>query len=131
MLSQVRWLRVVIAALVIEVGLIVTTLPFIPFLDDALVFRGVVPLACLIVPFVVTLITTRPLPAARVLNGLLTGVVATVMYFVLVVVASSIAEAVASYGSVALLAGVNVLRIVSATAGGFAADRRAAAPSAA
>ncbi|HXS79868.1 MAG TPA: hypothetical protein VN818_06265 [Gammaproteobacteria bacterium] len=131
MLSQVRWLRVVIAAFVIEVGLIVTTLPFIPLLDDALVFRVVVPLACLIVPFVVTFFATRPLPTARVLNGLLTGIVATAMYFVLVVVASSIDEAVASYGSVALLAGVNVLRIVSAAAGGFTADRRAAAPSAA
>ena len=131
MLSQVRWLRVVVAAFLIEVGLIVTTLPFILIIAQAVVFKAIVPLACLVVPFVVTFFSTRPLTSARALNGLLTGIVATAMYFVLVVVASSIDEAVASYGSVALLAGVNVLRIVSAAAGSFTADRRAAAPSAA
>ena len=124
MLSQVRWLRVVVAAFLIEVGLIVTTLPFILIIAQAVVFKAIVPLACLVVPFVVTFFSTRPLTSARALNGFVTGVVATVMYFALVLGASSIAEAVASYGSVALLAGVNVLRIVSATAGGYAADRR-------
>lgn len=130
MLTQVRWLRAVVAAFLIEVGLIVTTLPFSPLVSEAVLLRALVPLACLIVPFVVTFIATRPLPAARVLNGLLTGVVATVMYFVLVVVASSITEASAVYG-LALFIGVNALRIVSAAAGGYAADRRAAAPTAA
>src|SRR5262245_36957147 len=125
MLSQVRWLRVVIAAFLIEVGLIVTTLPFILIIAQAIVFTVIVPLACLVVPFVVTFFSTRPLPAARALNGLLTGVVATIMYVALVLGTSSIAEAAASYGSMALLAGVNVLRIVSAAAGGYAADRRA------
>ena len=124
MLSQVRWLRAVVAAFLIEVGLIVFTLPFILIIAEAVVFKAIVPLACLVVPFVVTFFSTRPLSAARSLNGFVTGVVATVMYFALVLGASSIAEAVASYGSVALLAGVNVLRIVSATAGGYAADRR-------
>ena len=124
MFEQVRWLRVVITAFLIEVGLIVTTLPFVPLVGEALVFSLVVPAACIVVPFVVTFFSTRPLSAARSLNGFVTGVVATVMYFALVLSASSIAEAVASYGSVALLAGVNVLRIVSATAGGYAADRR-------
>ena len=99
MLSQVRWLRAVVAAFLIEVCLIVFTLPFILIIAEAVVFKAIVPLACLVVPFVVT-------------------------FFALVLSASSIAEAVASYGSVALLAGVNVLRIVSATAGGYAADRR-------
>ena len=125
MLSQVRWLRVVVAAFLIEVGLIVTTLPFILIIAQAVVFKAIVPLACLVVPFVVTFFSTRPLTSARALNGFVTGVVATVMYFALVLGTSSLAEAVASYGSVALLAGVNVLRIVSATAGGYAADRRA------
>jgi len=124
MLSQVRWLRAVVAAFLIEVGLIVFTLPFILIIAEAVVFKAIVPLACLVVPFVVTFFSTRPLSAARSLNGFVTGVVATVMYFALVLGASSIAEAVASYGSVALLAGVNVLRVVSATAGGYAADRR-------
>jgi hypothetical protein len=130
MLEQVRWLRVVIAAFVIEVGLLVTALPFVPLVGQTVAFTVVVPIACLIVPFVVTFFAMRPLPAARALNGLLAGIVATVMYFVLVVVASSIAETVASYGSVAMLAGVNVLRIASAAAGGYFADRRAV-PSAA
>jgi hypothetical protein len=130
-LTQIRWLRVVIAAFLIEVGLVVTSLPFLMIIDQALVFRVVVPVACIVVPFVVTLIATRALPTARFLNGLLTGIVATVMYFALVFGTASIAEAVVSYGSMAMFAGVNVLRIVSAAAGGYAADRRAAVPSAA
>jgi hypothetical protein len=124
MLSQVRWWRVVISAFLIEVGLIVVALPFILIVAEAVVYRAIVPLVCLVVPFVVTLISTRPLPTARVLNGLLTGVVATVMYFALVIGASSIAEASAAYG-LPLFIGVNALRIVSAAAGGYAADRRA------
>ena len=125
MLSQVRWLRAVVVAFLIEVGLIVTTLPFILIIAQAVVFKVIVPLACIVVPFVVTFIATRPLPSGRALNGFVTGVIATVMYFALVLGTSSIAEAAASYGSLALLAGVNLLRIASATAGGYAADRRA------
>jgi hypothetical protein len=130
MLSQVRWLRVVIAAFVIEVGLIVTTLPFIPVVGRPLVFSVVVPIACIVVPFVVTFFAMRPLPAARLLNALLTGIVATIMYCALVIGSSSIDETVAAYGSMAMVVGVNVLRIVSAVAGGYFADRRTA-PSAA
>ena len=123
MLSQIRWLRVVVAAFLIEVGLIVVALPFILIVAEAVVYKVIVPLACLVVPFVVTLFATRPLPAARLLNGLVTGIVATVMYFALVVGASSIAEASMIYG-LPLFIGVNALRIVSAAAGGYAADRR-------
>jgi len=128
MLSQVRWLRVVIAAFVIEAGLM-TMVPLIPLLGQDFVLKVIVPIACLVVPFVVAFIATRPLAAARGLHGLLIGIVATVIYFVLVAVASSIAEASASYG-LPLFFGVNALRIVSAAAGGYFADRRAV-PSAA
>jgi hypothetical protein len=124
MLSQVRWLRVVVAAFLIEVALIVFTLPFILIVAEAVVYKAIVPVACVVVPFVVTFIATRPLPAARALNGFVTGVVATVMYFALVVSASSIAEASMVYG-LPLFFGVNLLRIASASAGGYAADRRA------
>lgn len=130
MIKQVRWLRVVIAAFLVEVGLIVAALPFLVLIAEELVFRVVVPLACIIVPFVVVWVATHRLPGARALHGLLIGVVATVMYFVLVVGTSSIAEAVASYGSMALFIAVNALRVVSAAAGGWAADRRAVASTA-
>jgi hypothetical protein len=125
MLSEVRWLRVVIGAFLIEVGLIATALPFMLIVAEAAVYRVIVPLVCLVVPFVVTFISTRPLPKARVLNGLLTGVAATIMYFALVIGTASIAEASAAYG-LALFLGVNALRIVSAAAGGYAADRYSA-----
>ena len=38
MLSQIRWLRAVVAAFLIEVGLIVFTLPFILIIAEAVVF---------------------------------------------------------------------------------------------
>ena len=122
MLSQVRWLRVVIAAFVIEAALM-TMVPLIPLLGQDFVLKVIVPIACLVVPFVVAFVATRPLAAARGLHGLLIGVVATVMYFALVVGFFSIAEASASYG-LPLFFGVNALRIVSAAAGGYFADRR-------
>ena len=130
MLSQVRWLRVVIAAFLVEVGLLVTGVPLL-LLIGHIVLKTVVPVLCVVVPFVVAWLATRKLPHARVLHGALIGIIATAMYFVLVVVQGPIAEASAAYG-LPLFIGVNALRIVSAAAGGYFGDRRAlAAPSAA
>jgi lipopolysaccharide export LptBFGC system permease protein LptF len=128
MIMQIRWLRVVGAALLVEVGLM-AMVPLIPLLGEETVFKVVVPVACVVVPFVVAFLATRALPSARVLNAVLIGIVATAMYFALVIGASSIAEASASYG-VPLFLGVNALRIISAAAGGYAADRRAVASAA-
>jgi hypothetical protein len=122
MIRRIRWLRVVIAALLVEVGLTVTTVPFLLLIGEQ-VFTTAVPVACFIVPFVVAWLATRKLPGARFLHGLLIGVVAAVMYFALVIGTSSIAEAAATYG-LHLFALVNALRVVSAAAGGYAADRR-------
>ena len=123
MLSQVRWLRVVVAAFLVEVGIVVTAVPFLLLIGD-IVYVTVVPVVCIVVPFLVAWLATRKLPDARLLNGALIGIVATAMYFVLVVVTASIAEASAAYG-LPLFFGVNALRIVSAAAGGYAAGRRA------
>ena len=130
MIGQVRWLRVVIAAFLVEVGLVLLGLPLLAVVSEAVVFNVVVPILCVIVPFVVVWLATRKLAAARFLHGWLIGIVATLMYFALVLGTSSIAEAAAAYGGMAMFAGVNALRIVSAAAGGYFADRRAV-PSAA
>jgi hypothetical protein len=126
MIKQIRWLRVLIAALLVEVGLGVAALPLLAVLSEQVVFRVVVPVVCVIVPFVVAFFATRPLPAARVLHGWLIGGAATALYFALVLGASSLEEASASYG-LPLFIVVNALRIASAAAGGYAAERRAAA----
>jgi hypothetical protein len=127
--KQIRWVRVLVAALLVEVGLGVTALPFLAVLSEQVVFQIIVPAACLVVPFVVAYFATRPLPAARVLHGWLIGIVATALYFGLVLGASSLEEATGSYG-LPLFIVVNLLRIVSAAAGGYAAERRAQAPAA-
>lgn len=129
MIGQIRWLRVVIAAFLVELGLVVVAVPLLLLLGEQTTYQVVVPIACVAVPFVVAWLATRTLPHARVLNGLLIGIVATAMYFVLVISTASIAEAAASYG-LPLFFVVNALRVVSAAAGGYAADRRAS-PSAA
>jgi hypothetical protein len=130
MLNQVRWLRVVVAAFLVELFLAVLAVPLLAVASEAVVFNVAVPILCLIVPFVVVWLASRKLPAARFLHGWLIGIVATLMYFGLVLATASIAEAAAAYGGMAMFAGVNALRIVSAAAGGYFADRRAA-PSAA
>src|SRR5262245_1899871 len=125
MFGQVRWLRVVIAAFLIELGLVVVTVPVLLLLSEQTALRVAVPIACLVVPFVVVLFAARPLAAARVLHGVLIGVVATVMYFALLIGTSSLGTAIMGYG-LPLFIVVNALRVVSAAAGGYAADRRAA-----
>jgi hypothetical protein len=127
MLKRIRWLRVLIAAFLVEVGLGVTALPFLAILSERIVLQAIVPVVCVVVPFIVAFFATRPLPAARVLHGWLIGGVATVLYLGLVLGGSSLDEVTASYGAV-LFVVVNALRIVSAAAGGYAAARRAAAP---
>jgi len=122
MVAQVRWLRVVILAFLVEAGLLVTALPFVPLLGERVAFTIVVPIACVIVPFVIVFFGTRKLESAHVLNGFWIGVVATLMYFVLVVTASSIPEAAASYG-VPLFIGVNAIRFMACLAGAHAASR--------
>jgi hypothetical protein len=122
MIRQVRWLRVLLAAFLIEVGLVVATVPVLLLVGEQAAFQVAVPIACIIVPFVVAWFATRKLPGARVLHGLLIGIAATVMYFVLVISTSSVAEAVASYGS-PLFVVVNALRVICAAAGGYAADK--------
>ena len=124
MINQIRWLRVVIAGFLVEVGLAVTGIPLVLLIGDS-AYMTAVPIACVVVPFVVAWLATRTLPGARVLNAVMIGIVATALYFVLVIVASSIAEASATYG-LPLFIVVNALRIVSAAAGGYAADRSAA-----
>jgi len=121
MVAQVRWLRVVIAALLVEVGLTVTTVPFMLLVSQQ-AFLAAVPVACIVVSFVVAWLATRKLETAHVLHGVWIGVVATLMYFALVVGTSSIAEAAAIYG-VAVFVGVNALRVAGAIAGGYAAGR--------
>ena len=90
MLSQVRWLRVVIAAFLVEVGILVTAVPILLLVGD-IVYKTVVPVVCIVVPFGVAWLATRKLPDARLLSGALIGIVAAAMYFVLVVVTASIA----------------------------------------
>jgi hypothetical protein len=126
-MNELRWLRVVIAAFLIEVGLTVTTVPILLLVGEQ-AFVAAVPVACVVVPFVVACLATRKLPAARVLHALLMGIVATVMYFALVIGTASIAEAAAAYG-LALFIVVNGLRVVSAAAGGYVADRSRPVPS--
>jgi len=122
MLSQVRWLRMVIAAFLVEVGLALTGIPAVLLLGPS-AYVTAVPVLCVAVPFAIVWFATRKLPGACLVHGVLIGIVATVMYFALVIGASSIAEAVTSYGSAAMLAVVNALRVLGAAAGGYAADR--------
>jgi hypothetical protein len=114
---------VILGAFLIEVGLIVTTIPFVFTLGDT-AFLIAVPIACLVVPFVIARWLCRKIESGFALHGMLMGIVATVMYFGLIYGSGgSIASAVETYGFVMFVV-VNILRIVSAVAGGAAAGKR-------
>ena len=131
--ARLRWGRIVLAALLLEVALLVLLVPLMQVIDhpfsgvangDYTVFFFAVPVACVVVGFGAGLWTARGVTNRPVLQAGLTGVVATVMYLGLCAAQpGGIAAVAAGYGLLPFVA-LNGLRIVSAAAGGAFARRR-------
>jgi hypothetical protein len=122
MLREIQWLRVVVAAFVVELGIAVLAIP-LQLYGNQTSFFGAVIVCCAAVPFVVTLVALRKVRSRLIAHGALIGVAATLMYFALVLATlGSIGAAADVYGT-PLFAIVNGLRVLGAIAGGYAARR--------
>ena len=124
---QIHWRRVVLGALLLELVLFVVLVPIVAINQTA--FLIAVPIGCFVFGYLVTRWLLRKVSSAWVLHGALVGVVATAMYFGLVVMQpGGIPEVVAMYGA-ALFYFSQAMRIAGCVAGAAHQQRRVAARS--
>ena len=127
--SQVRWGRVVIGALLIEGVLIAATVPMLTLMDNPLVagtpgvsrdftiFFATVAVLCCVAGALGGAWVARRLSSAFVVHGAMTGIVATAMYLVIVSIPpNTIAATAATYGLFWFFM-ANGLRIAGSTLG--------------
>ena len=112
---SIRWMRVILGALLLEVVLFVTLVP-LTFVNMTL-FLMAVPIGVFVFGYLVSWWMLRTVLSKRLLHGALIGVVATAMYFGLVFAApGGYPAAVAIYGA-PLFWALQALRIAGCVAG--------------
>ena len=123
---SIRWMRVILGALLLEVVLLVTLVP-LSFINMTL-FLTAVPIGAFVFGYLVSWWMLRRVPSAPLLHGALIGVVAMAIYFGLVFAQpGGYAAAVDTYGAALFWFG-QALRTAGCIAGA-ARNRRRVAPS--
>ena len=123
---SIRWMRVILGALLLEVVLVVTLVP-LSFVNVPL-FLTAVPIGAFVFGYLVSWWILRKVTSAPILHGALIGIAATAMYLGLVFAQpGGYAAALGTYG-VPLFWFSQVMRIAGCVAGG-ATSRRGPAPS--
>jgi hypothetical protein len=111
----VRWTRVILGALLLEVVLVVVLVPL--SLIDMTLFLAAVPIGVFVFGYLVSWWILRRVPSARLLHGALIGIVATAIYMGLVLAQpGGVAAAVGTYG-VPLFCFCQAMRIAGCVAG--------------
>jgi hypothetical protein len=133
--AGIRWVRIVIGAVLIETALIVAAVPLLGFVanpfapgaqgsGDFTIFFVVVTVACFVAGALFGWWVARPLSSKFVLHGALTGIVATGIYLgICSIPPTTIAAVVAGYGPFWFFL-ANGLRIVGASLGAAYQGRR-------
>jgi hypothetical protein len=129
----IDWLRVLGGGFLIEVVLMVVLIGGFAAAGVDLaagvsnVSAVVIGVGCFVVAFVVAAWLTRGIEHQRAWNGLLMGVVATLLYLGLVAGSGQMAAALAAYGPATFVI-VNGVRMAGALLGGIVSERRSGAP---
>lgn len=130
---KINWLRVLGGGFLIELVLVIV---LVGGFDAAGVdlARGVstvsaviIGVGCFAVAFLVAAWLARGIEHQRAWNGLLMGVVATLLYIGLVAGSGQMAAALVSYGPATFII-LNGMRLLGALLGGFASERGGGAP---
>lgn len=122
---KIHWIRILVAAFVLEVVLLVTLVPIQIFIGTQ-PFLIAVPIGCFVFGALAGMWPLRRLQSGFILHGALIGIVATLIYLGLCAMApGGILAAAAAYGP-AMFVFVNLLRIAGCLAGSYAASRRRA-----
>lgn len=120
---KIRWLRAIVVAFLYEVALFALTILLTTFATMEQIVPWV-PVLVFVMGFPFGLWAARPLVTAQVLHGFLVGIVATLIYFGLVLALSggSIRPVYELYGP-ALFFLSNTFKIAGCVAGGWAAGK--------
>jgi hypothetical protein len=122
---NIRWKRVILGALLLELILFVVLVP-IGFVSTTIFFTAV-PIGCLVFGYLVTRWLLRSVHSALLLHGALVGIAATAIYFGLIVMApGGLSSAVATYG-VPLFYFSQAMRIAGCLLGALHLQRQALA----
>ena len=122
---KVHWGRVVVAAILFEAVLFAITIVLTLFMDIQ-AFLPYVPPLVFVVGFPFGMWVARKPASGFVLHGVLVGVVATIIYFGLVVGQGvSVTEVMNMYGPIPFFL-ANALKILGCVAGAYVAGRRRA-----
>ena len=114
--NRLRWGRVIGLAFALEAALFVTLLPLQQVLSLN-VWLVAVAVGCILFSYIAGRLAARGLASGAALNGLLVGVIATVIYIVVCMAGpGGLSAAVTFYGT-PLFVLLNVLRIVGCTVG--------------
>jgi hypothetical protein len=118
---KIHWIRVIVFAVLYEVALIALTVVVLSIttMDAFVPFVGPV---CFAVGFPFGMWTARKATSGFVLHGLLMAIVASIIYFALVLGSSggSLTPVIETYGPLWFVAG-NALKILGIVAGAYAA----------
>ena len=118
MAADIRWGRVIGLAFALEVALFAALVPLQPLLSLHVWFAAIA-VGVALFGYVAGRLAARGVKSGAVLNGLLVGVLATIIYLVLCALGpGGIPAAVAVYGAPLYIL-LNGLRVVACTAGAF------------
>jgi hypothetical protein len=126
----VRWVRVIVAGILLEFALVALLVPIGAIFGappglgsnqtgNYAVFLTAVPVGCFVLGYVVGWIVVRQLSAHFAAHGFLVGIVATTFYLVMtfLVAPGGLAGAIVGYGTIHFW-GTQILRIAGCTLGG-------------
>jgi hypothetical protein len=116
MTDRIRWGRVIGLAFALEAALFASLVPLQQVISQRLWFVAVA-IGCALFGYIAGRLAARGLKSGAALNGLLVGVLATIIYIVLCLVGpGGLPAAIALYGA-PLYVSLNALRIVGCTLG--------------
>jgi hypothetical protein len=119
---RIHWIRVLVAAVLLEAALVVITLGISLFVPVSAILPFVPPVV-FVVSFPFGMWVARKPIGGFVLHGTLVGVVATLIYFAIVIAQlGSLRPAIEAYGPVSFFL-ANALKILGCVAGAYAAGR--------
>ena len=120
---KIRWIRIVVAAVLFEVALIALTVVVSLFMPVE-AFLSYVPAVVFVVGFPFGMWVVRKAASGFILHGTLVGVVATLIYLALVLGQfGSLTPVIEMYGPVSFFL-ANALKILGCVAGAYAQSRR-------
>jgi hypothetical protein len=131
-MSGIRWIRVVVVGILLELALVAVLVPIGEIFGapsglgrnqtgNYRVFLTAIPVACFVLGYLAGTIVVRKVPAHFAAHGLLAGVIGTAFYLIMSSLSPlGLSGVIAAYGPIHFW-GTQMARIAGCTLGGFSA----------